>query len=400
MRGQPRLFDVKLSKIWLSARPHISKVKPPSRLGLALSMEGSREATLAVGVCCAALSFAAAVPTSASAQASNAWQQTERQRLPLVLKEQGTFYVGGTIELRNPNASTTATLPGDGTAPGHIHVNQMYVEYQIPAILKSKYPIVFMHGRGHTGSFFRSTPDGRDGWFTSFTRRGFAVYAVDGANRGRGGWDPTKRFAASQGLEPPSSMEEANIYTEESAWTSFRWGPTFGAFYANTQFPKAYVNDYLNLIQAAYRNEAPPAPQIQNDLIAADLGALIDRIGPCILLGWSTGGGNVLSAATSTPQRIKNVRGLIGIEGFPGSAGNNPDPALVAKIPVLAIEGDNLSPAATRAYTATLVSLGGDAKTIFLPDIGLFGNGHTMAVELNNEKIADVMEQWIKQHVK
>jgi pimeloyl-ACP methyl ester carboxylesterase len=266
--------------------------------------------------------------------------------------------------------------------------------------LKYKYPIVFMHGGGHTGSFFRSTPDGRDGWFTSFTRRGFAVYAVDGANRGRGGWDPTARFAASQGLEPPSSMEAANIYTEESAWTGFRWGPTFGTFYSNTQFPKAYVNEYLNLIQAAYRNLAPPAPQIQNDLIAADLGALIDKIGPCILLGWSTGGGNVLSAATSTPARIKKVKGLIGIEGFPGAAGNNPDPALVAKIPVLAIEGDNLSPAATQAYTATLVGLGGDAKTIFLPDIGIFGNGHTMAVELNNEKIADVMEAWIAQHVK
>jgi hypothetical protein len=92
----------------------------------------------------------------------------------------------------------------------------MYVEYQIPTVLKYKYPIVFMHGGGHTGEFFRTTPDGRQGWFTSFTRRGFAVYSVDGANRGRAGWDPTKRFAATQGLLDPSLMEPANIYSEQS----------------------------------------------------------------------------------------------------------------------------------------------------------------------------------------
>ena len=42
---------------------------------------------------------------------------------PLVLKEQGNFYVGGRIELRSPN-TTNAALPGDGTAAGHIAVYQ------------------------------------------------------------------------------------------------------------------------------------------------------------------------------------------------------------------------------------------------------------------------------------
>ena len=53
--------------------------------------------------------------------------------------------------------------------PGNIAVHQMYVEYQIPQVRKYKYPIVFMHGGGHTGEFFRRAPDGRQGWFTSFT---------------------------------------------------------------------------------------------------------------------------------------------------------------------------------------------------------------------------------------
>jgi pimeloyl-ACP methyl ester carboxylesterase len=339
-----------------------------------------------IGVCFAASSFVlgVAAPMVAHAASSNA---------ALVLKEQGTFYVDGSVEFRSPNSSSTVT--GDiRSLPGNIAVHQMYVEYQIPAGFpgKYKYPIVFMHGGGHTGEFFRTTPDGRDGWFTSFTKRGFAVYSVDGANRGRAGWDPTKRFAATQGLVPASTMEPANMYSEESAWVAFRWGPAFGTPYANTQFPLDHVNDYLKEIQPAYR-DANANPNLQGDLEA-----LIDKIGPCILLGWSTGTGNVMVAATSTPARLANVKGLIGIEGYPGTAGNRPPDALAAKIPFLGLNGDNLDPAPFEAYAALLRSLGGDATSIHLPDIGLFGNGHTMAIEKNDEQIADVIENWIGQH--
>ena len=101
------------------------------------------------------------------------WAETALNQKPnLVLKEQGTFYVGGSIEFRIPNSSLTVT--GDPRSlPGHIAVNQMYVEYQIPASQKHLYPIVFVHGGGHTGQHFRTTPDGREGWFTSFTKTWF-----------------------------------------------------------------------------------------------------------------------------------------------------------------------------------------------------------------------------------
>jgi pimeloyl-ACP methyl ester carboxylesterase len=306
-----------------------------------------------------------------------------------VLKEQGTFYVGGTIELRSPNTSNA-----DPTSiPGNIAVNQMYVEYQIPANQTYPYPIVFMHGGGHTGQFFRTTPDGRQGWFTSFTRRGFAVYAVDGSNRGRAGWDPTKRFAVSQGIVPHTELESANMYSAQSAWVAFRWGPTYGTAYADTQFPLDHMQDYLKQIQPAYRDS--PA----NGYLQANLAALIDKIGPCILLGWSTGTGNVMVAATSSPQRIKSVRGIIGIEGYPGATGNRPPDALAAQIPFLGLAGDFQSPADFEAYAVLLRNLGGDATSIFLPDIGIIGNGHTMALEKNNEQIADVIEKWIQEHV-
>lgn len=312
------------------------------------------------------------------------------QHQPLILEEQGTFYVGGTIEFRTPNSSTTVT--GDvRSLPGNIAVHQMYVEYQIPEPRKYKYPIVFMHGGGHTGQFFRTTPDGRDGWFTSFTKRGFAVYAVDGSNRGRAGWDPTNRFAASQGLVPPSNMESANMYSEQSAWVAFRWGPTYGTWYPNTQFPKDAKDDYLRQIQPAYRD--PTA----NPFLKANLQALIDKIGPCILVGWSTGSTNVMQAASS-PSYAPKVKGLIGLEGFQASSGG--DPNLVKNIPQLTVLGDHLDPTPNQAWSDTINGLGGDSTTVYLPDVGIVGNGHTFALELNNEEIADLVENWIKRHVK
>lgn len=329
----------------------------------------------------------------AATTGANAHGNKKPKPEPLVLAEQGTFYVGGTIEYRTPSSSTNPNDPR--SLPGNIAVNQMYVEYQVPAKKKHKYPIVFMHGGGHTGQFYRTTPDGRDGWFTSFTRRGFAVYALDGANRGRAGWDPTKRIQASSTppLADPASLEPVNIYSEQSAWTAFRWGPTYGTPYRNSQFPFAYKDDYLRQIQAAYRDP------IQNVHMATDIGALVDKIGPCILVGWSTGTGNVLVGATSSPSRIRNVKGIIGLEGFPPAEGNRPDDKLAAKIPFLGLLGDNMSAVEGRAYTANLVKLGGNAKTVFLPDVGLYGNGHTMALEKNNEKIADLIVKWIDREV-
>lgn len=347
----------------------------------------SRRGVIAAGS--AAVASAVLAPTAATATLSGTSQVDENA--PLVLKEQGTFYVGGSIEFRDPN--TSSGTPDPRSLPGHIAVNQMYVEYQIPVRQTFRHPIVFMHGGGHTGEFWRTTPDGRQGWFTSFTRRGFAVYSVDGANRGRAGWDPTKRFAVSQGRLPATALEAANIYSEQSAWTAFRWGPTFGTAYQDTQFPLDQVDDYLKEIQPAYRDTDA------NSHLQRDLGALIDELGPCILLGWSTGTGNVMVAATSSPSRMKAVKGLVGLEGYPGVPGNRPPDNLAAKIPFLGLAGDNLDAIPFEQYATLLRSFGGDATSIFLPDIGLHGNGHTMAIEKNNEKIADVIETWIRRHV-
>jgi hypothetical protein len=101
--------------------------------------------------------------------------------------------------------------------------------------------------------------------------------------------------------------------------------------------------------------------------------------------------------AVNTPDRAAKVKALIGIEGFTANSGGDTD--LVKNIPMLSIRGDNADNSASDAYAAFINSLGGDATSISLPDVGIVGNGHTMMVELNNEQIADLIENWIKDHV-
>src|ERR1700687_6167347 len=65
---------------------------------------------------------------------------------PLVLAKTGVFYAGGHYDQNQPDQHFVA---------------QMYVEYQIPAEQKHRFPIVLIHGGGQTGSGWQSTPDGR-----------------------------------------------------------------------------------------------------------------------------------------------------------------------------------------------------------------------------------------------
>jgi pimeloyl-ACP methyl ester carboxylesterase len=321
--------------------------------------------------------------TGTAGQAQEGNRKAVKRSKPFTLLEQGSFYVGGSIEFRQQ----TSTTPNDTRfGPGDIALNQMYVQYQIPKDQKYRYPIVLMHGGGHTAKVFETTPDGREGWYTSFMRRGFSPYAVDAPNRGRSGWEPTQRFLVTLGLAAPSTLEAANIYSKQAAWTAFRVGPTYGERYPQQQFPSEFYDQYIKQSVPAYRDAT------QNPKIAADLVALIDEIGPCILLGWSTGGSNVLNAAAQRPNLVK---GLIAIE--PAGAFNV---NAVATVPMFLIQGDNSSADGVNNIAAQVNALGGDATALWLPDAGIFGNGHTMMAELNNEQIADLIESWVGQHVR
>jgi len=102
---------------------------------------------------------------------------------PLVIEDQGSFFIGGV-----PKITDYATnFP---PAPNQITIGQMYVQFQVPQKKKRNMPpVIMVHGSSHTGACLESTPDGREGWYPHFVRKGFSTYVVDQAGRGRSGFD-------------------------------------------------------------------------------------------------------------------------------------------------------------------------------------------------------------------
>ena len=66
----------------------------------------------------------------------------------------------------------------------------MYVEVWVPKQIRQRYPVVFFHGNGQTGTVWRQTPDGRPGWAYYLLKQGYVVYMVDYPARGRSGYVP------------------------------------------------------------------------------------------------------------------------------------------------------------------------------------------------------------------
>jgi pimeloyl-ACP methyl ester carboxylesterase len=322
--------------------------------------------------------------TSVDAQVTKA-----RSNGPLVLLEQGSFFVGGHIKFSHFNYGA----PSPPFGPGDISVNHTYVQYQIPRAQRYRYPVIMVHGGGHTGKTYETTPDGREGWFTSFARRGFSPYVVDDPNRGRACCEPTQINQTKLQNLPGSTLPLTSIYSKQTAWTGFRFGPTYPNPYPNVQFPLEAIDQYAAQWVLTYRD--PP----EIDKITAGIVAVLDKLGPSILVTHSQSGTPGRRASVARPHLVKAVVAIEGGGAFPQGSHEE---QVQARIPLLQVEGDFMTEAgrnARKAITDRLRSLGGDATTIVLPEIGIHGNTHMMMMDRNSEQVADVVEDWIRQHV-
>jgi len=195
------------------------------------SAESKRVPVVLAGVI---LIGAVAAATGAAAQDVSALQTS---KLPLLLKAQGSFFVGG--EIINQNATET----GLGLA-GHSAVNQMYVQYMTP-LLGTKVPVVMVHGGTLSGKSFETTPDGRMGWNEYFVRQGHPVYNADQVGRARSGFNQAVYNNVRAGLVPPAAQPNMSRVTSEYAWVGFRFGPTPGVPFPDTQFPVNAADEFL-----------------------------------------------------------------------------------------------------------------------------------------------------------
>jgi pimeloyl-ACP methyl ester carboxylesterase len=311
----------------------------------------------------------------------------------LRIAKQGSMEAGGRVI---DCATNDGGDPNSTRWPaGHVTVDNVYATYQYPADQRYPYPILFNSGGGHTARFYDTTPDGREGWLTLFLREGFPVYGVDRPNTGRSGTDICTINAVKLGRLPPSALPAINRYAAESSWVTFRWGPKFGEPYPNTQFPIAFADAYYPQTVSTYRD-----PEETQKSVAA-YAALIDKIGePVIFQSWSSSGLLGYLTAAERPDKVRAILAVeTSVDAFDKIAADKR--AVLAKIPIYIVIGDHAEDrvAASRKFQKEMAAIGGHVTVDVLPEDGIFGNGHTMALEKNNKQIMYRMIAWLEGNV-
>src|SRR5258706_462899 len=282
-----------------------------------------------------------------------------------------------------------------------------------------------------------------------FLERGYAVYVVDQPARARSGlvtdvYGATRRPTTSSMSERFTAPEKTALYPQAKLHT--QWPGTGVAGDAVfDQFFSSQVEDIAdgNVVEALNRDAGT---------------ALLDRIGPAILLTHSQSGPFGWALADARPRM---VRGIIAIEpngppfyesttiGAPdwfkdgvlarvwGTArvpltyapatarpedlrpvrqaqadGPNlvrcwlqPEPARklinLQQIPIVIVTSEASYHAPYDHCTSRYLRQAGVAhEFVRLPDVGIHGNGHMMMLEKNNVAIATWLEKWATKHVK
>ena len=353
----------------------------------------------------------------------------------LNLAEQGYFFAGGKYVTNKAGAQ--------------IRVNQMYVQYQIPADRKHPYPVVMWHGGGQTGTNFMGTPDGREGWGDYFLKQGYAVYIVDQPGRARSGYfaevygrtrTPATKYMSDRFTAPKG----AKLYTQSqlhTQWpgTGVSGDPTFDQFFSSQ------VEDIADVSVIEQLNREAGA-------------ALLDKIGPAILLTHSQSGPFGWVLANDRPKLVKGIlaiepngppqyetayapapelykdgalgrawgvtRGQInyqpaaatpkdlGLVRQPAADAPNlvrcwlqPEPARqlpdLKGTPILIVVSEASYHAPYDHCTSKYLSQAGVANHfVRLPSVGIRGNGHMMMLEKNNLDIAAFLTKWARENIR
>ncbi|HBC79911.1 MAG TPA: alpha/beta hydrolase [Bacteroidales bacterium] len=344
------------------------------------------------------LIIALAIAISASAQNS-------KKTKPILIKEQGSFAAGGSVITYPGTFDQYNQTPSGQTFRG----DHAYVFYQIP-VKARKYPLVMWHGIGQFSKTWETTPDGREGYQTIFLRRGFGVYLIDQPRRGDAG------RSTVEGTITPTPDEQGWFGT-------FRVG-IWPDYFEGVQFARdpETLNQY-------FRQMAPNIGPIDINVNAEAVSALFNKIGPAILVTHSHSGG----MGWLTVIKNQNVKAIVSYEpgsGFLFPEGEVPAPIPMAggalpasgvpltdfmkltKIPIIIYYGDNIpdKPIANpgqdgwrarlemaRLWRDAVNRHGGDVTVIHLPEIGIKGNTHFPFSDLNNNEIADLMSEWLKE---
>lgn len=309
----------------------------------------------------------------------------------LNLRSVGSFHIGG-------QRKTLRGLPLEhvrlavGAAPRTVDPNgsyvsgQMYVQYYLQQQAVSPWPIVLWHGGGMTGANWESTPDGRPGWLQRLLEMGFDVYVCDAVERGRAGWS---RW-------PDIYQQRPLFRTMEEGWNMFRMGPAQAdergglQVHPGQQFPTEAFE--------AFAAQWVPRWADHEAMTLRAYEAFLEKIGPCVLMAHSQGGGLALTMATQRPEWLKAV---VAIEP---SGAPHELPATPAGPAYLMVWGDHVHDhpvwckyrARVDAHQQQLCALGASAQTLDLPQRGITGNSHFPMLDRNSDQVLDAILHWLR----
>ena len=288
----------------------------------------------------------------------------------------GNFYVG--------NADTSSSTVIDGRAE---------VVYTRPDTATDKSPVVMVPGLGLSPYIYRTTPDGRRGWVEYFAEAGHPVYVFNPPrNVDSGGLDT----AALQNSDSASLSR----WSIDRAWPTWGFGPEVGDPYEDVRYPVESVDQLVASFPAYVSTSGGGGgSRFASPQETAALEALLNRIGPSVLLVHSAGGGSGFAVAQTVPDLVERI---VAVE----PVGAPTDPQIVAEMggdaPFMGVYGDYVGErgqTGRKEATQTTAELAGEvspASTLLsLPDEGISGNTHLMMQDDNNGEIADRIFTWI-----
>ena len=239
---------------------------------------------------------------------------------PLTIEDQGSFFIGGVQKVTYQAAPTP---PNQVLAPHQITIGQMYVQFQVPAKKYGGWPVIMVHGSSHTAACLESTPDGREGWYPYFVRKGVPSYVVDQAGRGRSGFDESvihegeAKMVAGDVKAGSDQIPGFGRITDDGAWTAWfgHLVPANSTILTGKLVPHGDPAD-PNPNPDAYKHVAPLFP------IDALDSQIVSRAGA---LGPAPAGGPESFALESYKQLVPNAEVTL-----PGSICNTCDPKEIA----------------------------------------------------------------------
>lgn len=345
----------------------------------------------------------AVVALATSMTFGHALAQANSPTAPLVIQNQGSFAVGGTV-VQSPG---TYDPERPGPQGQTLHGDHARVFYQVPVNARPL-PLVMWHGFGQFGKTWETTADGREGFQNIFLRRRYPVYLVDQPRRGGAG----RSTVAGTISATPDDQRWFNTFRLG------RWPQLFSGVQFSSN-PEA-LNQY-------FRQMVPDTGPLDVKVATDAMSALFDKIGNGVLVTHSHSGGLGWTVAMKNPK----VKAIVTYEpgsGFVFPEGELPPtmPSLtgpldgvavpkaeflkLTRIPIVIYYGDNIPTepsqhfgednwrvrlAMAKLWVEAVNRHGGDATLVHLPEIGVRGNTHFPFSDLNNTQIADLMESFL-----